>query len=47
MSAKRTDDFAAGALVVWDVDLLGNDTIRVFRHTAPNAPSVYRRNGAP
>ena len=28
---KRADYFAAGTLVVWDVDLLGDDVIRVYR----------------
>ena len=43
MAAKRADYFAAGTLVVWDVDLLGEDTIRVFRSDDPNAVTVYRR----
>ena len=43
MAAKRTDYFAAGTLVVWDVDLLSDDTVRVFRSTDPENPTVYRR----
>lgn len=43
MAEKRADYFAAGTLVVWDVDLLGEDTIRVFRSTDPTTPAVYRR----
>ena len=43
MSAKRADYFAAGTLVVWDVDLLGDDVVRVYRSTAPDATTVYRR----
>ena len=43
MAAKRADYFAAGTLVVWDVDLLGDDTIKVFRSSDPGTPSVYRR----
>lgn len=43
MAAKRADYFAAGTLVVWDVDLLGDDTIRVFRSTDPETPTVYCR----
>ena len=43
MAEKRADYFAAGTLVVWDVDLLGADTVRVHRATAPEAPEVYRR----
>lgn len=43
MAEKRADYFAAGTLVVWDVDLLGEDTIRVFRSTDPSTPEIYRR----
>jgi Uma2 family endonuclease len=43
MAAKRADYFAAGTLVVWDVDLLGEDVVRVYRSTAPDSPTVYRR----
>src|SRR5215210_8013183 len=31
MAAKRRDYFATGTLVVWDVDLLSDDVIRVYR----------------
>jgi Uma2 family endonuclease len=40
---KRADYFAAGTLVVWDVDLLGEDVVKVYRSTAPDAPTIYRR----
>ena len=43
MSAKRRDYFAAGTLVVWDVDLLGEDVVRVYRADEPDAPAIYRR----
>ena len=43
MAAKRADYFAAGTLVVWDVDLMGPDTVRVYRADAPLTPTVYRR----
>lgn len=43
MAAKRADYFAAGTLVVWDVDLLSPDVVRVYRAAAPDAPTVYRR----
>jgi Uma2 family endonuclease len=43
MSRKRADYFAAGTLVVWDVDLLSDDVIRVFRASDPTNPVVYRR----
>jgi Uma2 family endonuclease len=43
MAAKRADYFAAGTLVVWDVDLLSEDVVRVYRSTAPESPTIYRR----
>ena len=41
MAEKRADYFAAGTQVVWDVDLLSNDRIRVYRNTNPTEPTVY------
>jgi Uma2 family endonuclease len=43
MAAKRHDYFAAGTLVVWDVDLLSNDVVKVYRHDTPAVPTIYRR----
>jgi len=43
MAAKRTDYFAAGTKVVWDVDLESDEVVRVYRASAPNAPTSYRR----
>lgn len=43
MAKKRADYFAAGTKVVWDVDLLSDDVIKVYRHTDPNNPTIYRR----
>ncbi len=43
MAQKRADYFAAGTLVVWDVDLLGADVVRVYRTSDPNNATVYRR----
>ena len=43
MAKKRADYFAAGTLVVWDVDLLSDDVIRVYRSSDPEKPTVYRR----
>ena len=43
MAQKRADYFAAGTLVVWDVDLLGDDVVRVYRSTNPEMPVIYRR----
>jgi Uma2 family endonuclease len=39
--AKIADYFAAGTLVVWDVDALREKTIRVFRAAQPDQPTVY------
>ena len=43
MTAKRADYFAAGTLVVWDVDTLKGEVVRVYRAGDPFAPTVYRR----
>jgi len=43
LAAKRSDYFAAGTLVVWDVDLLSDDVIRVYRSADPDHPAIYRR----
>ena len=42
MAAKRADYFAAGTLVVWDVDLLSECVVMVYRHDDPT-PTFYRR----
>ena len=43
MAAKRADYFAAGTLVVWDVDLLSDDVVRAYRADSPDHPTRYRR----
>src|SRR5215469_15832854 len=43
MAAKRRDYFAAGTLVVWDVDVLQDEVVRVFRASDPENPVLYRR----
>ena len=43
MVAKRADYFAAGTEVVWDVDLLSEDVVRVYRRDSPESPAIYRR----
>lgn len=43
MAAKRADYFAAGTLVVWDVEVLREGWVRVYRPTNPSEPTVYRR----
>ncbi len=44
MAAKRADYFAAGTLVVWDVDVLKQEVVRVYRAFHPEQPQVYRRS---
>ncbi len=41
MAAKRADYFAAGTLVVWDVDALQDRLVRVYRATNPDQPTLY------
>ena len=43
MAQKRADYFAAGTLVVWDVDLLSTDVVRVYRANNPERATIYRR----
>lgn len=43
IARKIGDYFAAGTLVVWDVDLLGEDVVTVYRLGDPANPTVYRR----
>jgi Uma2 family endonuclease len=43
LADKRADYFAAGTMVVWDVDLLSPDVIKVYRASDPNTPTIYRR----
>jgi Uma2 family endonuclease len=43
MASKRRDYFAAGTLVVWDVDVLKEEVIRVYRASNPEEPQIYRR----
>lgn len=43
MTQKRADYFACGTLVVWDVDLLSEDAVKVYRADDPDNPTIYRR----
>jgi len=43
MAAKRTDYFACGTLVVWDVDLLSEDIIKSYKASDPEHPVIFRR----
>jgi Uma2 family endonuclease len=42
MAEKRADYFAAGTVVVWDVDPLA-ETVAVYRTDAPTQPVIYSR----
>ena len=43
MSDKRADYFAAGTLVVWDVDTLKQCVVRAYRASDPHSPIVFGR----
>ena len=43
MAAKRADYFAAGTLVVWDVDVLREGWIRVYHAHDPENATVFHR----
>jgi len=43
MAEKRADYFAAGTLVVWDVDLLSADVVRSYRAENPEQPICSQR----
>lgn len=42
LADKRADYFAAGTQVVWDVDVLRDEIVRVFR-VGVEPPTIYRR----
>lgn len=43
IAQKIADYFQTGTQVVWDVDLLSNETVKVYRASDPNNPTIYRR----
>lgn len=43
MADQRADYFAAGTRVAWDVDVLREHVIRVYRANDPEYPTIYRR----
>ena len=45
MREKRADYFAAGTLVVWDVDVLRDMKVTVYRSHNPEHPTEYRGGG--
>jgi Uma2 family endonuclease len=42
ISRKRMDYFAAGTLVIWDVDLLGENVVKSYSANDPNSARIYR-----
>jgi Uma2 family endonuclease len=42
LAAKRADYFAAGTQVVWDVDMIRDKVIRLYRSSSPDQPTIYR-----
>jgi Uma2 family endonuclease len=42
LAEKRADYFAAGTLVVWDVDVLRDRVVSVYRTSDPERPTIYR-----
>ena len=44
IAAKRDDYFAAGTLVVWDVDLLSVEVVREYRASGRQQPTIYRHS---
>lgn len=43
MAEKRAEYFAAGTQVVWDVDVLREKLVRVYRADKPEQPVIYRQ----
>ncbi len=43
MAEKRADYFAAGTLVVWDVDLAADVVVRSYTAGSPDQPQEFRR----
>jgi Uma2 family endonuclease len=43
LAEKRIDYFAAGTLVVWDVDLLSDKVVNAYRFNDPENPTIYKR----
>ena len=43
IAEKRSDYFAAGTVVIWDVDLLNPDVIKSFGSDDPENPRIFRR----
>lgn len=43
IARERADYFACGTLVVWDVDVLREKVVRVYRADDPDTPTIYHK----
>ncbi|HKQ76372.1 MAG TPA: Uma2 family endonuclease [Blastocatellia bacterium] len=43
IAQKIADYFEAGTIVVWDVDVLREEIVRVYHRDDPNNPTIFRR----
>jgi Uma2 family endonuclease len=43
LAEKRRDYFAAGTLVVWDLDLLSDEVVKVYRFNDAETATIYKR----
>ena len=43
IATKRTDYFACGTIVVWDVDLLSEDVVKSYKASDPAHAVIFRR----
>lgn len=43
MAQKRADYFAAGTLIVWDVDLQNEEVVAKYQEASPLSPQIFRR----
>ena len=43
IAQKRTDYFAAGTFIVWDVDLLSEDVVKSYGSDESQSPRIFRR----
>lgn len=44
LELKRADYFAAGTLVVWDIDLRGEEVVRSYTSQNPTKPQIFKRD---
>ena len=44
MANKRADYFAAGTLIVWDVDLLSHEPVKSYPADDPDNPRIFHRH---